>query len=233
MDNKINDTIVFNELSEIFTYKSNCKRNSDIIDRGFVCSQIKKEKILFVGINPSYTANSKTENFQYNIDQAVIDYPRHYSKFHNLIKDTEYKNNWSYIDLFQFRETDQKKINGFIKNDPQFLVNQLRLTHKIICEINPELIIVCNSGASDFFGIKKKMSKSNDWENVWFGYNFEFDENTGVDIIRSKNENSILSKEDDFLIDTPILFTSTLTYMSRFDKRRLTWQITKILKSSR
>lgn len=229
MDNGINDKIVFQELNKIFSYQSSIERNDKIIKRGFVCSQIKKEKVLFVGINPSFPSGSKIESFQYNIDKAVYEYPHHYSKFPDLIKETDFSESWSYIDLFQFRETDQKKVGNFIKSDPQFLVSQLRLTHKIICEINPELIIVCNSGASDFFGINKWENRKG-WQNVWFGYDFEFNENFGIDIIKSKNENSILDSEDNFLIGKPILFTSTLTYMAKFDKRRLNWQIKMIAK---
>ena len=226
----INDEIVLFELKRIFSYKSKIKENSEIIERGFVCSQIKKGKVLFVGINPSYPIGSKVESFQYDIDNAVTEYPRHYSKFPELIKDTEFSESWSYIDLFQFRETDQKKVAGFAKNDPQFLVSQLRLTHKIICEIKPKLIIVCNSGASDFFGINK-WKNTKGWLNVWLGYDFEFDKDLGVDIIKSKNENSILPKENEFLFETPVLFTSTLTYIAKFDKRRLNWQINRIAKS--
>lgn len=227
MDNRINDEIVFAELSKIFSYKSEIHNNSEIINRGFVCSQIKKGKVLFVGINPSYTSDAKVESYQYDIEKAVTEYARHYSKFPNLIENTAFQNSWTYIDLFQFRETNQKKVADFIKNDPQFLVSQLRLTHKIICEINPELIIVCNSGASDFFGINK-LENTKGWQNVWFGYDFEFDKNLGVDIIKSKNKNSILQEENEFLFGTPILFTSTLTYMAKFDKRRLNWQINRI-----
>ncbi|MCG8203234.1 hypothetical protein G1L01_11450 [Tenacibaculum finnmarkense] len=224
----INDEIVFAELKRIFSYKSEFKKNSEIIERGFVCSKIKKEKVLFVGINPSFTSDAKVESYQYDIDNAVKEYPRHYAKFTKLIENTDYQNNWTYVDLFQFRETNQKRIVDLIKFDPQFLVSQLRLTHKIICEINPEFIIVCNSGASDFFGINK-WKKSNGWQNVWFGYDFEFDENLGIDIIKSKNKESILTSENQ-LLGTPVLFTSTLTYMSRFDKRRLNWQINRIVK---
>lgn len=227
MDNRINDEIVFAELNKIFSYKSGKENNSEIINRGFVCSQIKKGKVLFVGINPSYTSDAKIESYQYDVEKAVKEYARHYSKFPNLIENTAYQNNWTYIDLFQFRETNQKKVADFIKNDPQFLVSQLRLTHKIICEINPELIIVCNSGASDFFGINK-WKNTKGWQNVWYGYDFEFDKNLGVDIIKSKNKNSILQEENEFLFGKPILFTSTLTYMAKFDKRRLNWQINRI-----
>lgn len=231
MDIRIDDRTIFTELNQIFSYKSEIEKNSEIIERGFVCSKIKKGKVLFVGINPSFPSGSKIESFQYSIDKAVTEYPRHYSKFPDLIKDTKFSKSWTYIDLFQFRETDQKKVADFAKKDPQFLVSQLRLTHKIICEINPELIIVCNSGASDFFGINK-WQNTKGWLNVWYGYDFEFDKDLGVDIIKSTNENSILTQRDNFLIGMPILFTSTLTYMSKFDKRRLNWQINRIAEST-
>lgn len=225
MDNRINDKFIYTELNKIISYNSIVAKNSEIINRGFVCSKIKKAEVLFVGVNPSYI--SKSESYQYDIEKAVKEYPRHYSKFPKLIEKTSFQNNWTYIDLFQFRETNQNMMLNFIKNDPQFLVSQLRLSHKIICEINPKLIIVCNSRASDFFGFNK-IKDNNGWQNVWFGYDFKFDENLGIDIIKSINANSILTEENNYLYGKPVLFTSTLTYMSKFDKRRLNLQIKRI-----
>ncbi len=228
MNNVLTDESIYQELTRIFNYKSKNEENKEIINRGFVCTKIKKGKVLFVGINPSYPSGSKVDSFLYDIDKAVTEYPKHYSKFPNLIKNTKFSESWSYLDLFQFRETNQKKVIGFVRNDPQFLVSQLKLTHKMICEIKPEIIVVCNSEASNFFGINKKKS-SEGWQNIWLGYDFEFDKNFGLDFIKSKNEHSILKNENESLIGKPILFTSTLTYMAKFDKRRLNWQIKRFM----
>jgi len=224
MNDQITDGYVFKQLLRSFEYQSLDSSNQEIINRGFVCSKIKKAKALFVGINPSFLSGSTSESYQYHLQDAINDYPKHYGKFAELVKDTIYENDWSYIDLFQFRETDQKKIHNFTKNDPQFIVEQLRLTYKIIQEINPDILIVCNSGAADFFGINK-FQANNVWMNVWLGFNFNFDNDLGIDVINSLHQESILDNNDKRLIGKPVLFTSTLTYMSRFDKRRLNWQI--------
>ena len=170
---KLNDRVIFSELEKIFKYSSNNVEMNEIISRGFILSKLKKAKALFVGINPSYLSNAIKRSYQYDIENALTEYPKHYRKFQQLVNATKYENDWTYIDIFQFRDTNQKNIYEFLKNDSQFFVAQLKLTHKIICEINPEIIIVCNSGASDFFGINKK-TKNNSWENIWLGYEFEF-----------------------------------------------------------
>lgn len=227
MDNRLNDANIFDTLKHIFSYQSCNNANNEIIKRGFVASKFKKNKALFVGINPSFTSDAKIESYLYDIEDAVKDYPKHYAKFLELIEGTRYINSWTYVDLFQFRETNQKKVIDFIKYDPQFLVQQLRLTYEIICEIDPELIIVCNSGAADFFGINKFKDKGN-WQNIWFGFDFEFDEHLGIDVIKGKIDESIITNKMNLLAGKPVLFTSTLTYMSKFDKRRLNWQIKRI-----
>ncbi|RYM34979.1 hypothetical protein ERX46_06285 [Brumimicrobium glaciale] len=221
------DNITQGKLTELFKYKSSSKDVQAIIERGFVAAKFKKGKALFIGINPSFPLGSINESFQYDIDKAIIDYPRHYKAFGELLIGTKYENDWSYIDLFQYRETDQNKINLFFKNDIQFIVEQLKLSHSLISAINPEIIIVCNSRAANFFGIDK-FEKDNKHENIWFGYEFIFDEQFGLDIIKDKHSESIIESLNDVLINTPILFTSTLAYMSRFDKRRINWQVKKI-----
>lgn len=221
------DNITRARLIEIFNYKSTRKEVQAIIDRGFVAAEFKEGKALFVGINPSFPSDAKNESFLYGIDKAVTDYPKHYKHFGDLLKGTKYENDWTYIDLFQFRETNQKSINSFFKEDIQFIVEQLRLSHSIIFKIKPEIIIVCNSAAANFFGIDI-VKKDGELDNVWLGYDFIFDETFGVDIIKDRYQESIIDNDDEILDNIPILFTSTLTYMSRFDKRRLTWQIKSI-----
>ncbi len=215
----LTDDKIFTQLKEIFRYKSNNKYNQQIIDRGFVCSKLKKGKALLVGINPSYLVGDQLNSYTYCLDVAVTDYTKHYGHFKSLIKDTKYENDWTYIDLFQIRETDQKKISDLIKYDLSFMVKQLQLTHEIINFIDPEIIIVCNSYAVNYFGI----NISDDRNNIWYGYNFTFNEKYGLDFIKSISKEGIINESR--IIDRPILFTSTLTYMSRFDKRRLNWQI--------
>lgn len=227
MVERINDEIIFEKLNSIFKYKSKINENQEIINRGFVCSKLKKGKVLFIGINPSFTSKAKIESYQYPIENALNDYPSHYKKFTELISNTNFENNWSYIDIFQYRETTQNKIFDFLKNDPQFIVSQLQLTHKIIQYIDPELLVICNSRASDFFGINKFETK-NKFVNVWLGYNFDFEEDTGFYIAKSFHKESIIENKENNLIGKKFLFTSSLTYKSKFDKERLNWMIKRI-----
>ncbi|HUW04697.1 MAG TPA: hypothetical protein VMW01_00410 [Williamwhitmania sp.] len=221
------DNLTRTKLTEIFKYKSSQEDVQAIIDRGFVGAEFKKGKALFVGINPSFPSDANNESFLYDIDRAITDYPKHYKSFGDLVVGTRYENNWTYIDLFQFRETNQKKIELFFKNDIQFIVEQLRLSHDIMCKINPEIIVVCNTGAANFFGINK-VNENGKFDNVWFGYDFVFDVRYGIHIIKERLAESIIEKKDETLINTPVLFTSALTYMSRFDKQRLNWQLNLI-----
>jgi NAD-dependent DNA ligase len=221
------DNITRLKLTELFKYKSSQQDVQAIIDRGFVAAEFKEGKALFIGINPSFTSEAKNESYLYDIDRAINEYPKHYKHFSDLLKETKYENDWTYIDLFQFRETNQKNINLFFKSDIQFIVEQLRLSHSIISKINPEIIIVCNTGAANFFGIDM-IEKDGKLDSVWFGYDFIFDERYGVDIIKERLSESIIENNDEILTNTAVLFTGTLTYMSRFDKRRLNWQIKSI-----
>jgi len=227
MNHREMDNRVRTKLAELFEYKSDQENVQTIIDRGFVAAEFKEGKALFVGINPSFTSESKNESYLYDIDKAITEYPKHYKNLGDLLLETKYENDWSYIDLFQFRETNQNKIDLFFKNDIQFIVEQLRVSHNIISKINPEIIIVCNSRAANFFGINKVV-RDGILDNVWFGYEFIFDERYGIDFIKERLSESIIDKNNEILIKTPVLFTSTLTYMNRFDKRRLNWQLKMI-----
>ena len=212
------------KLDKLFTQKTSNEDVQEIIDRGYVCANTKPNEILFIGINPSYTKDAKPESYFYNVSNAVGDYGKHYKPFDNLISNTKYKGEWSYIDLFYFRETDQKKLDLIIKNEIQFIVEQLRLTNEIIKQINPQIIVVANSKANNFFGVNKKGNK-----NIWYGLNFVFDTESGLYKVVGIDEDSIIDKSDyDFYKDKFFLFTSTLTYMNRFEKERLSWLIDRV-----
>lgn len=212
----------FKEIDRIFQHKSKKEELNEIIKRGFCYSEFEQKKLLFVGINPSYLKDLKPENFHYNVYKAVIDYKKHYAKFLDLLKNTKYEKDWTYIDLFFFRETNQNIISKIINSDIDFIVNQLKLTNKIINEINPEIVVVCNSGASNFFGINKIKE-----ENIWLGYKFTFDKDFGIEVVTNIDEKSILDNTNDLqnIIGKPFLFSSTLNYLDSHNKKRLNWII--------
>lgn len=223
---ELNSIIVKQDLEKIFSYKSSNANIQSIIERGFVFSDIndiKKSSVLFIGMNPSFSKGAKIESYFYDVKKAVEDYPKHYKNFSDLINKTDYGDNWTYIDLFFFRETNQKSLSEIIKNDAYFIVNQLRLTYEIIRNINPDIIVVANSEATNFFGINK-YERNDSLTNVWFGFDFVFE--NGFHIIKSRCTNTIIDDFEDIeLFETPFIFTGTLKYMNKYDKERLSWLI--------
>ena len=218
-------TKFYNKLEKLFNYHSKNSIVNEILVRGFCYSEFQKKKLLFIGINPSYLSDAKRESHHYNIDEALKGYPKYFGKFKDLVKNSKYEEDWTYIDLFFFRETDQNKIKYLLDHDIDFLIEQLNITNEIINDINPELIVVCNSGASNFFGINK-----NDNNNIWMGYNFSFDEDFGVEIIRGLHNETILRNITltNNIIGKPIIFSSILTYLDIHSKKRLNWIIRKV-----
>ena len=207
----------------------------EIIKRGYVYSKVERDKkILFVGINPSYISGSKPyDHTIYNVQDVVKLYPKHYKKFQNIAENCNVGNNWTYTDIFYFRETNQNTIDSFLNDDVSltFLVKQLEITITQLETLNPDLIIVCNSGARKFFGIDKQTTNNKDFTDVWMGFDFAFDERFGVDVITGLNQSSIKAdNKTTSLVGTPVLFSSTLTYMDSSTKKRLEWQIKTILK---
>lgn len=215
----------FSRLESLFNYKSKNENVNQILKRGFCYSEFQNNKLLFIGINPSYLPNANIESHHYCIKKASQDYPKYFGKFQELVNKTKYENDWTYIDLFNFRETDQNKIKYFINNDLDFIVEHLKLTNEIINEINPEVIVVCNSGASNFFGINEKQGK-----NVWLGFDFYFNEDFGVEIMNGIKKESILNNMSEInnLVGKPFLFSSILTYLDIHSKKRLNWIIKRI-----
>jgi len=217
-----------NELYQLFTTKSENDEIEKIKKRGYVCAIPQKSDLLFIGINPSYTGDTNQQSFCYEISNAVNDL-RHFKEFQTLISDTEYEKNWTFIDLFYFRETNQKLLDFIIRKDVIFIVEQLRLTNKIIKYINPKIIVVANSKASNFFGINKFKNKKGVYKNIWYGLDFYFNTESGLMKVKGINENSIIKQADfEFYKDKHFLFTSSLKYMNRFEKERIKWLIKRI-----
>lgn len=203
----------------------------EITKRGVVCSQVNRKKVLFVGMNPSYLNDSKPESYSYNVNDAITGYSKHYKKFYDLAVNSGIGQDWTYLDIFYFRETDQNKVFSMQSHSVwiDFLCEQLRLTQDIIEDLCPELIVVCNSGAKIFLGKDVSIDKNGIDEHIWLGYQFEFNENLGVDLISNINPKSI-GKTVSNIIGVPVIFTPTLTYMEKSTRNRLEWHIRHILR---
>lgn len=202
----------------------------EIVSRRHVTSMLTQDaSILFVGLNPSFLENAKKESYTYDVKQAVKDYPKHYKPFQDLA--TGYGNNetWTYLDVLQMRETDQKKVWEIINSDQgkKFICEQLTYTMELLETLEPKIIVVCNSLAGHFMGRDYVESKEG---GVWMGYTFEFSESLGADVITGLHPESVHpTLKNTNLQGVPVLFGSTLTYQSAGIKKRLAWHIRFIL----
>jgi len=226
----MNDKIIKERLDAIFNEPLINKQADAIRKRGYVTTNYRRARALVVGINPSYLVGDNEHSYFYQLEDALKEYSKHYEPFKKLLTKTEYENDWTYLDLFHFRETNQKNINAFYQSDVQFLIDQLRLTHDIMTAIRPDLLIICNSHSADYFGINK-LEVDQRYRNLWYGYDFDFNQKLGVHVVSKRLDESIVAESNSSLVGKPILFTSTLTYKSIFDKMRLNWHIQHIAKN--
>ncbi len=195
-------------------------QNLPYIDRGFASiGSIKKDSILFIGLNPSYTDDSKISGVgYYNLEQEGNTYKRYFKKFEDLSKRQE----WGHLDLLFVRETKQENIDNIMHQEHgvSFIWEQLKVTNEILIQTRPKVIIVCNTKARHFLGKDMEKKNNNEPEKwVWLGYNFKFDEQIGTH--RITNENSPLK-------GTPVFFTSMLSGQRALDNgsfERLEWHV--------
>jgi hypothetical protein len=192
------------------------------LDRGFVSiDNIIPSSLLFMGINPSFT-NEATPNElnYYDIDPQNSSYKGYFGKFADISKYADMS--WGHMDLLYFRETHQNQIDEMMQfpNGPSFIMSQLEVSKKILEAVNPKVLIVCNTKARQFLGKDKANG-----QNVWLGYDFEFDDDIGTYRIIN---NSLLNK-------TPVFFTSMLSGQRALDTgsyERLKWHIRMVLGKS-
>jgi hypothetical protein len=115
------------------------------------------------------------------------------------------------------------------ENGLQFICDQLKITQSIIENLRPEVIVVCNNGTRKFFGIDKERDAEGKTYNIWMGYEFEFDDKFGVDVITGLHPDSIKKgTKNTSLNGVPVIFASTLTYMDASSRNRLEWQLRKV-----
>lgn len=189
--------------------------------------EICTEAILFVGINPSFPKKAKLDPKNkeiefYSLDKNAKLIP-YFEKFRDIAIYCN-KSRWDHIDLFFMRETNQKVIEQMSYDNVDFLQKQLNITFEIIERSVPELIVVSNSFASEFFG--KKKEKHSSFDKIWKGFNLnfknDFDKSIGTYRI------SIGGRM------TPIIFSGMLSGQRALDigsYERLKWHIDKIINS--
>ena len=190
---------------------------------------VKKSAILFVGMNPAFSKKRKEEIKEseiefYPIVSHEIKDITYFEKFKDI---ASYCGNpeWTHLDLFFLRETNQELIEelSYDEKGINFLQSQLDISFDIINRAVPKIIIVSNSLASEFFG-KRKLPKHSSLAKIWLGFDLDFRENFDREIGTYKIQ--IAGK------DTPIIFSGMLSGQRALDigsLERLKWQVKRIL----
>lgn len=193
--------------------------NIEVLQRGYaIHDRIKKNSILFLGINPSFSGKPKPISHFINIDENQKSHP-YFNRFKEIASKTNLS--WKHYDLFFFRETKQNFIQILLKDaaGTDFLYKQLEVSKEIILDAQPKIIVVSNTMSRHFMGFDKNREKNT---GVWMDFDFIFDQEIGTYRITNTE-----------LKDVPVFFTSMLTGQRALDKgsyERLIWHIKFVLK---
>lgn len=190
---------------------------------------IKMDAILFIGINPAFSKsrNEEIRNKEIEFYPCISDEIKDITYFEKFKDIACYCNNaeWTHLDLFFMRETNQEVIEKLSYDNVDFLQAQLDITFEIIKRASPKIIVVSNSLASEFFG-KRKQKHLPHFDKIWMGFNLDF--KTDFDNELGTYKIKIGKK------DTPIFFSGMLSGQRALDLgslERLKWQIKRILDS--
>ncbi len=202
-----------------------------IAERGYLFSENKVQKdILITGINPSFRENDKQIDFRsFDFQQTVIDkkWDNYWSPLRNIVYDPE--NNIdlriqsSYLDIFYFREKEQKKIRKEILKSSEgvrFLAEQLVVSQYVIEEIiSPKIIIVKNRESAAYWG------KFAEKGIIWMGYQLDFIQNCACgELYKITGLNNSIERvspdiKDTKLLNTLILFSQHINQYTKKEKR--------------
>jgi len=202
---------------------------SKYIKRGYAFPKIKKATSLFIGLNPAGREEFGF-SYSYEIEQAIKDLPKFYGRYDQLAQKAEI--DWTYLDLFYFKETNSDMVDNFIKHPVaiQFLVEQLKVTQAIIEEISPKVIVVFNAKARKFFGLEQNREKK---EGIWMGYLAQDNclyQKFGTPVISGVESDIIGTLKHHKQVPIPIFFDSFITYQPVAATDRLAWHINYALK---
>lgn len=148
--------------------------------------KLKKNVLLFVGINPSFTNGNTIPDDKKAIDFYTLDTQSdnqipYFKKFKEF---ADYcGTDWDHLDLLFIRETNQKVIEDLTYVRPDgvdFIGKQLDISFSILKELEPKAIVVANAFASEFFG--KMKSKHGVFDKIWQGYSFDFEKDFDTEL---------------------------------------------------
>lgn len=206
-----------------------------LLDRGFVYQYDEDETtcdLLFMGINPAFNEKDSSWKGSYTRPHKTAEKHLPYFKSFVLIeqelkKEYHWHGQWTHLDVFAFRETDQKTIETKLLKSSEnvaFLYDQLMLARERILHIKPKVIVVSNALVRMFMG-KQRFEANGTEHGVWMDFRFEFDKEIGTDVIIEPIE----------LKGTLVFFTSMLSSQRALDngsKERLIWHVAKALKQT-
>jgi hypothetical protein len=189
---------------------------------------IKKNTLLFIGINPSFTEGNTIPDDKKAIDFYTLDTQSdkqipYFKKFKEFADYCE--TDWDHLDLLFIRETNQKIIEDLTYVRPDgvdFIGKQLDISFSILKELEPKVIVVANAYASEFFG--KMKSKHGVFEKIWQGYSFDFKEDFDTEL--GTYTISLNSKR------VPIFFSGMLSGQRALDLgslERLVWGVKRVI----
>lgn len=193
--------------------------------------EVFKNRLLFVGINPSFSKgsiipeNEKGIHFYPNqFKDSCADIP-YFEKMKDVANYCQC--DWTHLDLLFIRETKQKIIEKLShdKKGIDFINAQLEISFEIIEKSEPKLIIVSNAFASELFGKKKANKHGSIKGPIWRGFELQFESNSFNDEIGTY-EIPLDDKE------VPVIFSGMLSGQRALDigsLERLKWQAKRIL----
>jgi hypothetical protein len=190
--------------------------------------EIKENAIVFIGINPSISEKDKQEilNKKGDVDHFYDLHGGHkthpcFKKFIDISEKTGL--DWTHLDILYIRETQQSSVGDLLKKPEglDFINQQAILTKSIIDQLlkqdSKTIFVVNNTLARRLLGKNISADKK---QNVWMGYDFEWNEDFGTHAINGN----------------PFFFTSMLTGQRALDNgsfERLVWQINRVKKQMR
>jgi len=189
---------------------------------------IKKNVLLFVGINPSFTEGNTIPDHKKAIDFYILDTQSdkqipYFKKFKEFADHCG--TDWYHLDLLFIRETNQKVIEDLTYVRPDgvdFIGKQLDISFSILKELEPKAIVVANAFASEFFG--KMKSKHGVFDKIWQGYSFDFEKDFDTEL----GTYTILLNGK----KVPIFFSGMLSGQRALDLgslERLMWGVKRII----
>lgn len=191
--------------------------------------ELKKDCVLFVGINPSFSLSGfksflndnedfshlnveefyKHPNDNFDIDTSLVIEKEARNKYPYFKKFKEIDENYEHIDLFLVRETNQTTLKEIIYTNGRelsdFAKKQIDIFDRILVNVNPRIIVIANALASKI--IQERFDTKIEYEK-------------GCHIIQI-NERAV-----------PIFYTSMLTgqrALDNFSFERLKWHINYVL----